>query len=256
MASLASGVSHRRALPWGPASAPRPLATGEVHLWHVALDATHEPLDVLSQLLSDDERARAATFHFAADRARYVVAHAALRTLIARYLGAATHRSAFHLESHGKPALSARPPLRFNLAHSRHVALVAFDAEREVGVDLEAIDGKTEVEDVARHFFSSAECRALLELPPERRRPGFFHVWSQKEAYLKGRGDGVAHGLDHFDVSADPALPARLLADRRDPAAAERWRLLSLDLGDDFRGALAVEGHEPVLHRFEWESAA
>ncbi len=246
-------MSRLPAWRWGPAAALRPLATGEVHLWRVPLDATRGPLDALCQLLSDDERARAVRFHFEADRARYVMAHAALRTLIARYRGTATHRSAFHLGSHGKPALSPRPPLRFNLAHSRHVALVALAAAHEVGVDLEAIDGATEIEDVARHFFSSPECRALLGLPLERRRPGFFHVWTQKEAYLKGRGDGVVHGLDHFDVSADPALPARLLADRRDPAAPERWRLLSLDLGDDFRGALAVEGNEPVLHRFEWE---
>jgi 4'-phosphopantetheinyl transferase len=219
----------------------------------VALDATCGRLGILSRLLSDDERARAATFRFAADRTRYVVAHAALRTLIARYLGTATHRGAFHRGSDGKPALSSRLALHFNLAHSRDIALVALAAEREVGVDLEAIDGAREIEHLARRFFSSRESRALLELPSDRRRPGFFHVWSQKEAYLKGRGDGVAHGLDHFDVSPDPALPARLLADRRDPGAPKRWRLVSLDLGDDFRGAVAVEGGEPVLHRFEWQ---
>ena len=228
------------------------LPPGEVHVWRIALDPPAETLPGLKALLSDDERDRAGRFYFEGDRARYVVAHAALRALLARYQNVSEYRNPFQVGPNGKPSLAAGAPLRFNLAHSRGVALVALAIGREVGVDLEALDPRTEIEAVAARFFSPPECRALLALSPELQRAGFFHVWSQKEAYLKGRGDGVARGLAHFDVTADPTAGAELLVDRRDPEAHLRWRLLSLDPGEGFRGAVAAEGTTPVLRRFEW----
>lgn len=229
-----------------------PLAAGEVHLWRVDLAPPPDRVDALRGLLSDEERARADRFYFEIDRGRYVVAHAALRTLVARYLNRPEFTSEFLVGAHGKPFLPGGGALRFNLAHSRELGLIALALDREIGVDLEAVDAVTEIEEVAGHFFSPPECRALRRLAAARRREGFFHVWSQKEAYLKGRGDGVTLGLDHFDVAADPAQGAGLLEDRRDPGATSRWRLIGLEPGAGFRGALAVEGGAPVLRRFEW----
>ena len=103
---------------------------------------------------------------------------------------------------------------------------------------------------VAQGAFSTHERAALLGLPPDKRRSGFFHLWSQKEAYLKARGDGTARGLDHFDMEADPRLGARLLADRRDPQAPSRWWLTALDVGPSFRAALAAEAVAPSVRCF------
>lgn len=228
------------------------LLPGEVHVWRIPLDPHAGALPGLMGLLSDDERSRAGRFYFEVDRGRYVVAHAALRALLARYQNVPEYRESFQVGPNGKPSLAAGAPLRFNLAHSRDMALVALALGSEVGVDLEALDPRTEIEAVAARFFSPQECRALLALAPELQRAGFFHIWSQKEAYLKGRGDGVARGLAHFDVTADPTAEAELLVDRRDPEAPQRWRLLSLDPGEGFRGAVASEGATPVLQRFEW----
>jgi len=206
-------------------------------------------------LLSDDERLRATRFHSDRHRVPYARAHALLRRLLARYLGVESCAQSFRVGPHGKPSLDARERLRFNLAHSGDQGLAAFALDTEIGVDLELMTRIRSVEEVAERFFSPAEQRGLAALPAERRRAGFFHVWSQKEAYLKGRGDGVARGLDHFDVEADPAKPAALLADRRDPAAIARWRLFTLDAGPESRAALAVEavGWDAVdVRYFDW----
>lgn len=238
---------------WNKVSALAPPATGEVHVWRIPLDPPRAGASSLLPCLSDDERGRAAAFHFEADRDRYVVAHAALRTLLSRYLDRPALPDAFRLDLHGKPSLASDPMLRFNLAHSRDLALVALSTGPEIGIDLEAIDSRVEIGAVAQRFFSPVECRRLQALPVGLRLDAFFHVWSQKEAYLKGRGDGVGLGLDHFDVQADPGEPAALLADRRDPDAPRRWSLHTIDPGAGFRGALAVEGARPVLCRFGWE---
>lgn len=229
-----------------------PLEPGQVHVWRVALDRPHEELPSLWARLSDDERERAAHFYFEVDRGRYIVAHAALRVLLARYRSVPECRNAFDVGPDGKPSLGTGVGLHFNLAHSRGLALVALAAESDIGVDVEAIDRKTEIDAVAERFFSSSESSALRGLGPDRRREGFFHVWSQKEAYLKGRGEGVVHGLDHFDVVADVSEGAGLLTDRKDPRATFHWKLLAHNPGEGFRGALAVEGDTPTVHCYDW----
>ncbi len=226
---------------------------GVVHLWRVSLAPPpgREP-QALYTLLSPEERARADKFHFELHRRRYVVAHAALREILGRYLDGPPLTEGFSLGRDGKPFLGRASPLRFNLAHSEDQAVVAVTTRREVGVDVEAVREDVEIESVAGQFFSAPECEALLALPEEARRNGFFHIWSQKEAYLKGRGDGVVHGLDHFDVVADPHRPAGLLADRRDPAALECWVLTALDVGPGFRGALAIEAPAGTVVTRQW----
>ena len=246
-------MSRVSAFPWSEVRPAPPLAADEIHVWRIPLDARPEVTADLLPLLSEDERDRADRFHFEIDRSRFIVAHSALRTLLARYLEVEECFDAFHAGPNGKPALAPGASLRFNLAHSKDLALVALATGREIGVDLEAIDERVEIEEVARRFFSKEECRGLLGLSEERRREAFFHVWSQKEAYLKARGDGVVFGLDHFDVAPDPDRPAALLADRREPRARGGWTLLSLNPGEGFRGAVAVEGAEPRVRRFGWE---
>lgn len=235
-----------------PPASVIPLEPGQVHVWRVDLDRPGKELADLRERLSNDERERAARFYFDVDRGRYIVAHAALRILLARYLDVPEYRNAFDLGPHGKPSLGTGAGMQFNLAHSGGLGLVALAAETRIGVDVEAIDRTLEIDTVSERFFSPRECSALRGLEPERRREGFFHVWSQKEAYLKGRGEGVAHGLDHFDVVADQRQGAGLVTDRKDPLATLRWRLLALELAEGFCGALALEGPTPTVQRYDW----
>lgn len=248
MRDASRGPAH-----WVRGAAAPPLAADEVHIWRIALDVPAENLARLRRSLSEDECDRADRFYFEIDRSRYVVAHSALRNLLAQYLGVSAYRDRFSEGPNGKPALAPGASLRFNLSHSKGLALIALATGREVGVDIEAIDERVEIDGVAERFFSPEECRGLRTLPSDHQVAAFFHVWSQKEAYLKARGDGVAFGLDHFDVTPDPARPAGLLADRREPGATGGWTLLAIDPGDGFRGAVAVEGVEPAVRRFRWD---
>lgn len=228
------------------------MASGQVHLWRVELDRpTADPVR-LWECLSDDERERAARFPFDQDRRRYIVAHAVLRVLLARYLDVPECRDTFDIGPDGKPSLGSGVDVHFNLARSRGQGLIALAAGTELGVDLEALDHETAIDALIERFFSPLERRALQCLPAQRRRAAFFHVWCQKEAYLKARGDGVVGGLDHFDVVADPEEGAGILADRKDPAATHRWKLLALDAPEGFCAALAWEGDPLGMHQCDW----
>src|SRR4051812_2321719 len=118
------------------------LAPAQVHVWCAWLDAPGSDNSAAIALLSEAERARAKAFHFAADRRRYVAAHAMLRQVLAGYLagGSASAVHAAQLKfvqgPSGKPDL-ADGSLQFNLSHSGPLALLAVARDQAVGVDLE-----------------------------------------------------------------------------------------------------------------------
>jgi 4'-phosphopantetheinyl transferase len=209
---------------------------GEVHLWRASLDREREQVEELHALLSPDERARAARFHFARDRDRYVVGRGLLRRLLAGYLGIEPGAVRFRYGAHDKPELAAPGPA-FNVSHSGPVGLFAFVNLGEIGVDVELDREQPDHEQIAERFFSPAEREALRALPAEQRARGFLSCWTRKEAFIKARGDGLSLALDSFDVTLDPDAPPALLRTAWSQDEPRRWRLL--DLTDRARGYVA-----------------
>ena len=119
--------------------------------------------------------------------------------------------------------------------------LLAFTSQRPLGVDVEQIRPLQKMERLVERFFSPAERVAFRALPDGQREAAFFAGWTRKEAYIKGRGLGLALPLHQFDVTLAPA-EARLLADRQTPAAVGSWVLRSLDFIPGYAAALAVRG--------------
>ena len=235
---------------WHPAPHP-PLGARDVHVWRIRLDGGRAA--DLSPLLSPDEQERANRFRFAENRQSYMVAHGMLRQILARYAGASAAALVFRTGEYGKPSLHAASgarPLEFNLSHSGDYALLAVSRAGPVGVDVERWNAGIEHLELANHFFSPAEREALHGLATAREQmvAGFFAAWSRKEAYLKARGDGIAHGLHHFDVSLLPHEPARLIEDRTDASAPTRWMMRALSAGHGYSAALvAVASVERIL---------
>ncbi len=150
---------------------------------------------------------------------------------------------------------SGEAPIRFNISHSRGVALYAVTCGREVGIDLEYMRSDLEVEQIAGRFFSRREIATLHALPAALRRYAFFLCWTRKEAYIKARGEGLSLALDQFDVSLIPGEPAALLGTRPDADEALRWSLLELTPGPpEYASALAVEGVGWSLALWQWPS--
>ncbi|CAG0930688.1 4'-phosphopantetheinyl transferase [Thermoflexales bacterium] len=207
-----------------PAALTLPRQT--VHVWYVSLEQPAPLTHQLEQLLSSDERERAARFHFEHDRRRFIVGHGALRTLLGRYLQVEPTRLEFCYGAYGKPYLaeeSTGGALRFNLAHSHELAVYAFTREGEVGIDIEHIHPLADLDHIAARFFSKAESTILLGLPEDQRLMAFFNCWTRKEAYIKARGEGLSHPLDQFQVSLIPGEPTQLLKVEGSPEEVSRW---------------------------------
>lgn len=246
---MTSGASAWRA------ASTVPVLGDDVHVWRASIAEHAHDEPAFLTLLDEEERARAARFHFASDRTRHIVAHGVLRTLLAAYTGVAARALEFEPGAYGKPSLRAGhglTPVTFNLSHSADVIVVAVSATRAIGVDVERWVPDIEAEALACEFFSPAERVMLGELPPEERVVAFFTFWSRKEAYIKATGFGVSRGLDHFDVGLE--RDTGRITDRLAGDASTRWSLRDLAFEPGYSGAVVAEGTGWTLHRFLWGS--
>lgn len=195
-------------------------------------------------MLSPEERARAARFHSPEHGARFVVAHARLRQLLAPLLDIAPSRIQFSAGEHGKPLLAgtaARSELHFNLSHSGAYGLIGWAHGREIGVDVEVWRPTSDEAALVRRYFSPSEIAAYEALPPALRTEGFFNCWTRKEAYIKAVGRGLGLPLDSFDVSIDSGAAACLLRPSGLCDDARQWSLAAPQLAPRVSMAVVLQ---------------
>ncbi len=218
------------------------MAPDEVHVWRIPLRRDPEAHDGLRALLDPDELRRADRFVVPDDRHRFAVGRGMLRTVLGRYEGIEPDRVEFRYGTWGKPSLASGSPLRFNLAHSGDLAVLAVAWGRELGVDLEKFRPMRDASAIAARFFTEAEAAQLAEVPEDRKLDAFFAGWTRKEAYLKAIGDGLAMPLDRFEVTLKPGEPARLVKVDGRPGEVDRWVMREFLPAPGYVGAIAVEG--------------
>jgi 4'-phosphopantetheinyl transferase len=213
-----------------------------LHHWAVPLAVDQATELASAQLLSPDETARAARFHFPVDRRRYVVARAALRLLLALHLDRPAQAIQFTYGLHGKPVLSGTEGGRphFNLTHSGDLAVMAVTSLGPVGVDVEVCRPVSDFRELAARFFAAEE-RALLESLDDRvALEAFFLCWTRKEAVLKALGTGLSTDLGQVVVTCRPGVAARVV--RVPGATTPGWTLVHLTPSATAVGASAVAG--------------
>jgi 4'-phosphopantetheinyl transferase len=194
-------------------------------------------------ILTPDEVTRCERFWLDADRARFVIARALVRTMLSRYVPVPPHVWRLRIESHGRPEIDNLPPgapdLRFNLSHTRGLLACAVTVGRDVGIDVENVH-RALTHDVAKRFFSAQEVADLHALPKDDQRLVFFDYWTLKESYIKARGLGLALPLGQFTFHRPPGRAPHIsfapeLHD--DPAS---WQFAQFWPTQDHRMAVAV----------------
>lgn len=233
------------------------LPEDEVQLWRLDLESLGAGEERWQELLSRDERARAARFLVARVRQQFVTTRALLRMLLGGYLGVDPVRLAFRQLAKNKPILApphAENGISFNVAHSARVALLAFSRRPEIGVDVEQVRRDVDVEAIARRFFSPHEQEQLAAVTADDKFEAFFRCWTRKEAYIKAKGEGLWLPLDQFDVCVAAGADNVLLATRPDGSEAARWSLREVAAGPGYVAALCVAG--PAFRLRDWSRLA
>jgi 4'-phosphopantetheinyl transferase len=150
--------------------------------------------------------------------------------ILARYVAEQPERLVFNTGPHGKPFL-VHPfmDIRFNVSHSRDLAMIAVSRGREVGVDVEYVQPEIEFEPIAQHYFDPRENWDLRTAPKAERASRFFDLWTQKEARLKAEGVGLVAESRVTSLTVRQLTPA-----------------------EGYAGAIASEGENWELACWEW----
>lgn len=233
------------------------LTGNQVDIWKILLEGRSCRIQECRQLLSADEAERADRFYFENHRRRFIASRAALRQILAGYLDLAPQALTFCYGPKGKPELSREIEtngIKFNLSHSNEVACLAVAQGLAVGVDVERINSDFATEEIAERFFSVREVQCLQALPSSERVNAFFACWTRKEAYIKALGEGLSVPLDSFEVAFAPGTPAALLQAKVNPNEVTRWSMYDINVAQDYKAALVVEGKGHRLRYLQWES--
>lgn len=214
-----------------------------------------DSIQAFRSVLSRDEVQRANRFTFETDKSRFVIARAAMRQILAGYMGVAPQKLTFYYSQNGKPELHTdfgNTGLKFNLTHSRDLALLAVTRGGRVGIDVEFVNDEFAGEEIAERCFSVNEMKTLRRVPANQKADAFFCCWTRKEAYLKALGEGLSVPLHSFDVSFGPNAPAALISVSTQPDEISRWSMYEINTPQGFKAALVVEGTGHVLCHRQW----
>ncbi|SCG76334.1 4'-phosphopantetheinyl transferase family protein [Micromonospora coxensis] len=216
---------------------PSTPSDGVVHLWPIALDQPPSVVAALHASLDPGER-RAADHGDAALHRRFVVARGVARAVLGAYLDRPAASLRWSTGRWGKPALADAPALRFNLAHTADVAVLAVSGGRPVGVDIERRRPELPAVALAERYFPAVE----RDLVRTGGRDAFLRLWTRKEAWTKAAGDRMGRGLALPVAGAGPVLPVR------DPTGRipGSWLLHDLPAPPGYAACVALAGALPV----------
>ena len=196
----------------------------------------------LYRLLSDDEKQRAARYHFDLHRNRFVVGRASIRRILADRAGCDARDLAFELNEFGKPSLALPEAARgidFSASSSASLGAVAVADGMALGFDVENLrpDRIVDCDSIVRNQFSGAEHEWYRQQPKSRRWRVFFEFWTCKEAYLKALGVGLSGGLDSFSIDLSTGEP-EVGETGLEPEQRTRYSLRRVVLDDDYLACL------------------
>jgi len=231
--------------PWPSPPKRLSLARDEVHVWRAHLDVPESLAADLEQVLSQDERARAAKFRFQENRKEFVVAHGFLRMILGGYQKTDPSQIRLRAGFQQKPVLfetTNGEGLQFSLSHSYPFALFAVTRAREIGVDVEKIRDDFDMESIASQFLSPNEISSVHNFATRDQREAFYQYWTCKEAWLKATGKGLLQEPNQAEVAVI--------------AEEGEWSLIPLGSIPGCAAALAISGRGWRLQRFGFTPAA
>ena len=223
-----------------------------VHVWVIDLDQETVVVSSLLDLLSGEERVRAARLRTTQSRLRYIVAHGATRAVLARYVDSDPGALRFGQAASGKPHLIDRV-LAFNVAYSEDLGVCAVTTSGRLGVDIERVRPPEDADSIARRYFAATEIEEYGSAAPLDKPATFFSIWTRKEAFLKATDLERQHRLGSFAVDSKPAVVSpHIVLDEPSTAVEAGIRLRSFLPRAGYVGSVALDREIEALELYEW----
>jgi 4'-phosphopantetheinyl transferase len=189
---------------------------------------------LLSRWITLEDQAHARKYSRPEARSGSLLAHAALRALLARQT--ARRRWVFQFDPSGKlrvKATDSAAAADVSVAHTKGMAACAVSHIGPIGIDLEAHRPRAH-EAIARYGFGTKE-QAIIA---RQGAAAFYRIWTLREAMGKATGQGLALATDGRDhIEARPEQGCWIMHQQ-----TGIWRLAHYVLEAGYSLALAVPG--------------
>lgn len=196
-------------------------------------------------ILSYEEQHKAGNFKFEKDMRSYIISHISLRLLLSMYSKEQPKQIKFRTNHYGKPSIEIAD-LHFNLSHSHQKILIGI-YKREIGVDVEYIDTKLNIDDFSNLILTTKEKSLLDQLNASNKQIKFFELWTRKEALLKAIGTGINNRINDIDLS-----DLDYFNNCTTTINSKKWRIESFDINDrNYSSSISYNSNEyvdPIIH--------
>ena len=219
------------------------LPKGTVHIWYSPLDLWRNRVGELKVLLSAEEIQRSEELVFQNRSEDYIISRGILRKILAQYLGEAPEFVSLELNTTGKPYLTSSR-YHFNLSHSNNLFICGISRDTPIGIDLQQIYPISNIDTLIRNYFSPEEQQIVNSVIDSRIQDLFFTIWTAKEAYLKGTGEGFQRPANNFTICQwEHNLLTLKLKQETNSSLSTTWNIRELHISSDYKAALAVKGN-------------
>lgn len=145
-------------------------------------------------------------------------AHICLRQLLSQYTGIPKETLEFGTGEHGKPYLISNSftshldtfssvsdihEIQFNLSHAGSCAAFIFSTGTPVGIDIEQLNRRVNMDAVSSKIFLTEEARHIKSLTGDDKRLAFFRLWTRTESFLKGIGTGLSVSFTDIKIQEE-----------------------------------------------------
>jgi 4'-phosphopantetheinyl transferase len=175
------------------------LSSDIIHVWVADFNKMVPHTEYFFSIMSEDEKKKAADYKFEKDKIRYIISRGVLRELVSNYTDGLPGDVKFFYNKSGKPYISGKNNLKFNLSHSGDFAIYAFASGTEIGIDMEYIRNLENPDSLAKTTLSDIEYKIFKSTPGNGRLGLFFRYWIHKEAFLKADGQGITNSLKNIE---------------------------------------------------------
>ena len=191
-----------------------------------------------SDILSNDEQAKALRFLHSKDKDSFICRRTALRILLGRYTGLEPAEIEFIPGKNKKPELKNHANIYFNVSHSEELILIAI-SDKSIGVDIEHIKPELNSAEVLKYAFNEQEITFIND--SKQPADSFFELWTRKEALTKAS----SKGLDD-DLCKIPSLDGEHKLNKEIIALEGDWQLNSFKIDKEYIASIACRANQKL----------
>ncbi|WP_286009213.1 4'-phosphopantetheinyl transferase family protein [Methanobrevibacter woesei] len=162
-------------------------------------DVSNLNLDEIYYLLPKSRRNKVDSFKFERDKQLSAGAYLLLNKLLKEE---DIIEPNIKLKKFGKAYITNYENIYFNISHSNKLVVCGI-SDKEIGVDIENIDSKIDL-NIAKHYFYNSEYENIMN--SKNPSDEFFKYWVLKESYMKYTGLGFNLKLDGFEIIMDDRI--------------------------------------------------